>query len=190
MKKLIGLILVLAMVATVSLSALADTTNFATGDKPLGKIYQNGSEVGNVFDNRITITCGEILFPGVGPGNYTQSQLEKISSTWVEFKIYPNGMLPMVFAGGLTVNGKTYNSGVAAYVGGKTLTIKVRDGEIVLWSLLEDMHADIENRMAIQIQEGNLDYSRALNFKVCSAEVAGYFPTELLKSNKVEIIDP
>jgi len=183
MKKVITLVLVLLVMVTISASAVAEYTPV------LGKIYHNSVEVGNVFDNRVTITTGEILFPGVGPGNYTKKQLDKIAETWVEFTIYPNGMMPMVFAGGLIANGKTYNAGVAAYIGGKPQVVRVRNGELVLWSLLEDLHADIRFRMEPQIRQGNLDIHHELAFKACSPEIAGYFTPELLKNNGVKIVN-
>lgn len=192
MKKFITLVLVLAMVAIVALPASASITYFdltSTDNRPAGMIYHKGAEVGNVFGNRVTITCGEILFPGVGPGNYTPAQLEKIAKTWLEFEIRPNGMLPTVFAGGLTINGKTYNEGVAAFIGGKNTKVVIRNGELVLWNLLEDMHADIAFRMEPQIREGNLDIHHKLAFKACSVEIRAYFNNDLLRNNRVEIID-
>lgn len=158
-----------------------------------GKIYNDGKPVGNYLYNRVTITCGEILFPNVDPDLYTDDQLDYIAKTWVTFKIEPFGMIPMVFSGGAqwtTKKGSQFeNAGVAVYIGGKTQTIKVRNGEVVLWSILEDLHIDIKERMAMEIQNGN-NYYEKLKFTACSSEVAMYFPAELLLKNHVKIIDP
>ena len=194
MKKVtISLVLVLVMMTIISLPALADGNTIGMivyNGQQGGKILYEGIEAGTAYNNRITITCGEVLFPETTVGNYTQDQLDEIASKWVEFNIVPNGMLPLVFAGGLKLMNNTYNEGVAAYIGRNDQTIWIRNGELVLWSHFEDMHDDIKNRMAIQIEKGNLDIHAPLAFKACSPEVAGYFPAELLVNNKVKIIDP
>jgi len=154
-----------------------------------GKIFVDGKEVGTKFDNRLTITCGEILYPETSVGEYTEEQLKKIASTWIEFNLEPNGMLPMVFGGGLITESTSNNEGVAAYIGSREQIIQIRNGELVLWNNMDDLHADIESRMAYEIQNGNKDIPTELAFKACSAEVAGYFPSELLENNDVEIID-
>jgi hypothetical protein len=196
MKKIISMVLTLALVALIGIPAFAATTDYTTGEtKPAGKIYCDGVEVGNIFDNRITITCGDIIYPGVGAGNYSDAQLAVIAKRWITFTVYPNGMMPMVFGSGVewTFKGISYKRDIGEYVyiGSKVQTIKIREGELVLWGNLEDLGADITNRVTSQIVNGNLDYeNQKLNFKVCSAIVAGYFPEELLKTNGVEIIDP
>lgn len=194
MKKVtISLVLVLVMMTIISLPALADNNTIGMivyNGQQGGKILYEGKEVGKVYDNRVTITCGEIHFPETEVGYYNQEQLDFLAKTWTEFKIVPNGMLPLVFAGGLKLMNNTYDEGVAAYIGRNDQTIRIRNGELVLWSHFEDMHDDIKNRMAIQIEKGNLDIHAPLAFKACSPEVAGYFPAELLVNNKVKIIDP
>lgn len=196
-KRLISMILILVLVALITLPALADNNTIGMivyNGQQGGKILYKGIEAGTSYNNRITITCGEVLFPETTVGNYTEEQLDEIASKWVEFKIVPNGMLPLVFAGGAkwtTSSGRhEENKGYLGYIGGKDQTIWLRGGELVLWGSLDDMHKDIVNRIVPQIKKGNLDIPSPLAFEACSPEVAGYIPYELLVSNKVRVIAP
>lgn len=186
MKKLISLVLALALVVLIALPTLADSTVI----QDIGyikysidsKTWVNAPEYIGDYGHRVAFQCSSALFPNA-PWNYkfTNSDWKKIESTWIQVQVLvPDGTVSRIWAYAWKQGDHTYEGGYLFELGKGYYEFSIKNGEIQNWPETEPFCAVDLQRIFTQKRTGNVNVEHALAFTGITANLQSRIPSDLI----------
>lgn len=191
MKKVFALILVLAMVATVSLPASADTEvadiGYVKYSLDNGKTWTKAPELIGDYGHRIWFTCATAIFPAA-PYDYvyTASDWETIEETWISVQVLvPKGTVSRIWAYAWKQGSHDYTGGYLLELDPGYYEFSVKNGEVQNWPTGESSATVDLNRIFNQKRDGNVNVSHELAFTGVTANLEDRIPDDLTYSKVI-----
>ena len=192
MKKFFALVLVLALVALVTLPALADGNNETTGyikySVDNGKTWHKAPEYTGDYGHRIAFTCAQALFPAA-PYDYvyTGADWKEIEDTWVSVQVLvPEGAISRIWAYSWKQDSQSYDGGYLMELTEGYYEFSVKNGEIQNWPI-DESFAEVDlGRIFDQKHDGNVNVEHELAFTGITANLEDQIPDDLKYSEIIE----
>ena len=192
MKKVISLVLALAMMVIVPAVSLADTTvvqdigyiKYSVD----GKTWTKAPELIGDYGHRVWFTCATALFPNAPYDyEYTDSDWKKIEDTWISVQVLvPEGTIARVWAYAWRQNGENYSGGYLLELEEGYYEFAIKNGEIQNWPEDESFSVVDLNRIFDQARDGNVNVENALAFTGVTANLEDRVPNDLTYSKVID----
>jgi hypothetical protein len=159
------------------------------GDKNFG---DQGEHLDTVLGKRITFTNRKVIVPAKAWNQtLSKAELKLVETTWVNMIVdVPQGMLAVVFAGGVEQGINLYNNGVLITLTPGHYEFKLRNGEIVIWYPNQGTYQKNDlARIISQIKNGNFDIKSELSFFGVTTDLFSQIPDDLVRKDKIQIIN-
>ncbi len=138
--------------------------------------------------NRVVWTSRRTIVPGKAWNeSLTETELRTVENTWIKVRLNTCETIPVIFGGGIRINGLEFNEGALFQLKSGIQDIELRNAELVLWFDQPHLTKDISNRVVDEILNGNFDITSRLGLAVTDS-LKEYLPDEILVGVQIVIM--